>query len=100
MRISDLSSDVCSSDLVFSSIVVEAIKLVQALDPLAKVLGAFLSTIGNIGGLGAAFAELDKLASPEVVAFVEGDRKSVVWGTSVSGCVGVGGGGSMKQKKS
>src|SRR3546814_19017360 len=106
MRISDWSSDVCSSDLVGQEIVKRDEQAWQpsgvglALQHVAQPeLHAALDVhaVANARG----FGNLERIAQR-----VDGrrphnrrDRKSVVWGTSVSVRVDVGGRRSIKQKK-
>src|SRR3546814_11731470 len=104
MRISDWSSDVCSSDLT-------GVKLAVA---VAAMLLAFVALValanGLLGGIGGWFGQPDLsfqqllgwLFAP--VMFLIGipwseDRKSVVEGKCVSGRVDLGGRGFIKIKK-
>src|SRR3546814_11829401 len=108
MRISDWSSDVCSSDLAFPHIggdrheaafllvEIEEVRLVWhahqaavvAVDPVVVIAG---------GARGAA--ALGQHGSVANIVKLEQDRKSVVWGKSVSVRVDLGGGRIIKKKK-
>src|SRR3546814_14665707 len=92
MRISDWSSDVCSSDLLFHftlKLPLPLQQLLQLVDDLglaateqSRNLGQTLLFVGNVGQCRRA-----------------GDRKSVVEGKSVSVRVDLGGRRSIKKKK-
>src|SRR3546814_15005618 len=116
MRISDLSSDVCSSDLHIIDIVrrfpmadVAPQGFVSALRPLQPRLYSLASSLAaapdeahltlapvryDLHGearCGVASGLLADRAGPDPVLPVYTDRKSVRWGKSGSGGVGIGG---------
>src|SRR3546814_7212885 len=79
MRISDWSSDVCSSDLAVG----------RLLQGLVRAVDAFVQAGHRLDELGAALAD----------GFRRGDRERVVEGKSVSVRVGLGGRRRMKKKR-
>src|SRR3546814_5830164 len=87
MRISDWSSDVCSSDLVLADAFDH-----PAPDLLAEVPG--LDVFGEDRALGVGLHHLG------LVGHLGKDRKSVVWGKSVSVRVDLGGRRVIKKKSS
>src|SRR3546814_20425154 len=109
MRISDWSSDVCSSDLFADA---DTAQLLAQRVPLEH---AFESQEVRHGGRELDVrCRADHAAVPDVrreahvkrlrkrgdmPAFRDADRKSVVWGKSVSGRVDLGGRRIMKKKK-
>src|SRR3546814_18028822 len=94
MRISDWSSDVCSSDLVAFS---DFARLSQS--------NTFTGANQNVSGTSARWTATDggvtaRLMAESSSSAVEvGDRKSVVSGKSVSVRVDLGGGRIIKKKK-
>src|SRR3546814_15419898 len=103
MRISDWSSDVCSSDLHPQDLVDDAIALfVAALDDVAVGLGGHGSEPGL--GIGAwGFGQARASGDFAVIGFRtvgHADRKSVVEGKGVSVRVGLGGRRTLKTKQS
>src|SRR3546814_13483670 len=122
MRISDWSSDVCSSDLQSTSADTERIDQLEAkvraqdeqITQLRQMLGEQQRTLDALDDRGrqwtqAQAGELDALrargeaadAAPQLApAFIAaGDRKSVVEGKSVSVRVDLGGARSIKKKQ-
>src|SRR3546814_11174255 len=110
MRISDLISDACSSDLVnpvqhhifiahieggdgFRSIRIDDEERRQ-LTLVGKAHYRELSVVRHFGGLDGGRSLHDVVG----VARAFQDRKSVVWGESVSVCVDLGGRGIIKKK--
>src|SRR3546814_15115111 len=92
MRISDWSSDVCSSDLAFGGLLRQRLQRIEhALHVLVRV--EVLVVVGD-GAVGR-----DHVGQP-VGEIGAGDRKSVVEGKSVSVRVDLGGRRSIKKKKS
>src|SRR3546814_16420830 len=120
MRISDWSSDVCSSDLAFRKVVQrdgddeqpDAAELCRrrAFRPADEVLvrgvavdqpeaGSAEQDAGNDDGDGGHFAGAPRLGGLETRQDDRADaRKSVVPGKSVEGLVEIGGGGVIKKK--
>src|SRR3546814_12674425 len=94
MRISDWSSDVCSSDLSSD------IALIRAGEPLIRSQGLVagyqvrvpMVDVNAIGAGGGSMAWIDGAGGLR-------DRKSVVWGKSVSVRVDLGGRRIIKKKK-
>src|SRR3546814_18608513 len=109
MRISDWSSDVCSSDLVqqpaaLADHLQEALPGMMVLAVGLEVLGEVLDALGEEGDLdlgGAGVHVVGSVALDQVgLAFPgQGDRKSVVSGESVTVRVDLGGGRIIKKKK-
>src|SRR3546814_11416808 len=109
MRISDWSSDVCSSDLVLRVLAVLRVSerpeeallhdLRKADDGVQRraQLVAHVGEEGGLGVIGALQAGLHQIIGAAGVAR-QGDRTSVVWGKSVSVRLDLGGGGSIKKK--
>src|SRR3546814_20684461 len=97
MRISDWSSDVCSSDLLLEELLAEvgvAGHLAQGAD-LAPGRAHVAQQVGDaavLGGVGVGAHEEDAPLG------ARGDRKSVVWGKSVSVRVDLGGRRNIKNK--
>src|SRR3546814_17703822 len=98
MRISDWSSDVCSSDLVSQPSLAASLKcrLHGILIPSSEVFN--IPTILDI--LHKKIRERVKVTSPDIRASLKakGDSKSVVWGKSVSVRVDLGGRRIFKKK--
>src|SRR3546814_14662423 len=106
MRISDWSSDVCSSDLV-DRLDVELLVGEEALLLRHRVGGHLLLGPDDGGGDGELHGPVPLaragtrgrgIAGP-AAARGEEDRKSVVWGKGVAGRLRLGGGGSIKKQK-
>src|SRR3546814_12943008 len=111
MRISDWSSDVCSSDLIAAAIAADPYdraRLAALLDEHRRRLDTFQEGIQS--GLLAAvdamtpeqreqYAERMLRHGPPGAPPRPEDRKSVVWGKSVSVRVDLGGGRRIKKKK-
>src|SRR3546814_20566551 len=94
MRISDWSSDVCSSDLLGSfQIDQERAKLTS---PSGNRLNSKIEEFQRLE-MQATFAQ--DVYKTALVALEKGDRKSVVWGKSVSVRVDLGGRRIIKKKK-
>src|SRR3546814_17472859 len=93
MRISDWSSDVCSSDL-------DALHLVAGAACVQQQVGAFARQPQGGGPADAPRGAGDEsgLSGQKAIAFLWQDRKSVVWGKSVSVSVDLGGRRIMKKK--
>src|SRR3546814_18856569 len=89
MRISDWSSDVCSSDLVAG---------VAATLPDVGILLGVLPTVALTAGLHSGRGAVALLAAAMVLQALE-DRKSVVSGKSVSVRVDLGGSSIIIKKK-
>src|SRR3546814_14062292 len=101
MRISDWSSDVCSSDLVYLAAVIGVGLFISSLAQTQQqaVLGAFLFSSPAIllSGFAPPIENMpDWLQAATVINPI--DRKSVVSGKRMSVCVDPGGGRHIKQK--
>src|SRR3546814_18538430 len=90
MRISDWSSDVCSSDLSGTDLLFEFGREWRLDDPLAD-LGAGRGQFADVFGVERAEAGGDELVQPRRLEKGAGARKSVVEGKSVSVRVARGG---------
>src|SRR3546814_18399918 len=114
MGISDLSSDVCSSDLKWKADTLDvkwsAIRsareeVTEAIEPLRreKTIRSSLEAEVSMGEIAEAenidFAEICIVAKVDMQPGSEGDRKSVVWGKSVSVRVDLGGRRIINKKK-
>src|SRR3546814_14419068 len=114
MRISDWSSDVCSSDLVSGAQLTDELGVICGQYGLGRGIHVGETALGNKGRIGfeagaallliAAHRELEKLVLTKWQTFWKDqlgrlDRKSVVQGKSVSGSVALGGGRTIKKKK-
>src|SRR3546814_17534923 len=111
MRISDWSSDVCSSDLDSSGKGAERVCLRQpAFNQVRRSLGRFTSPLAPIRGAVRASARRGDMTRlhlfsgghPEVAVVTERkllERNSVVWGKSVSVRVDLGGRRIFTKKK-
>src|SRR3546814_14088395 len=108
MRISDWSSDVCSSDLLSGTTVYPLAAVQSASDPTRIALAYSLPAgAGSIVQVELADSEVNggKLAGflqfrrESMDAAQDQDRKSVVSGKSVSVRVDLGGSGLLKKKK-
>src|SRR3546814_18603475 len=111
MRISDWSSDVCSSDLGYAidihprgkGVGTEGETGERHIPTIALPLDHHLVRV-DIAGVGQHLFRRNDIVEVGVamfviVAVIEGDRKSVVWGKSVSVRVDLGGLRVIKKKK-
>src|SRR3546814_20801930 len=101
MRISDWSSDVCSADLLDSDLV-ERVKLVGTFDAFGDGGGADLLGEVHQRGRQCLACRVEFPAGGEFAVELDtvgSDRKSVVWGTSVSVRVALGGRSIITQNK-
>src|SRR3546814_12200826 len=106
MRISDWSSDVCSSDLLNATDTQLAALQARAMDLRTKLSGLEGRIVAApevereyqavTRDLASARAKYDEMLKRQMDAE---DRKSVVWGKSVSVSVELGGGRIIKKKK-
>src|SRR3546814_12880243 len=109
MRISDWSSDVCSSDLEEEALAAERSDMqkgARLAGELTTVSELLLGSEGGLSQLRQAARRLDRMAAEhpllaEALASLDrADRKSVVEGKSVSVRVDLGGRRILKKKKS
>src|SRR3546814_18635857 len=108
MRISDWSSDVCSSDLTAAFTLPILHRLMQfantSASPARHPVRALILTptrelADQVADSVTTYAKFTPLRSTGVFGGVDIDRKSVVSGKSVSVRVDLGGGRSIKKKK-
>src|SRR3546814_17900566 len=110
MRISDWSSDVCSSDLVHLRLNLLAHRAAQQIGFAKRIASQYLGGLHHLflideDAVGLAQHRLQQrmrifdLLQPVLASDAGGDiaRKSVVWGTSVTGRVVLG--GRLRHKK-
>src|SRR3546814_16264415 len=95
MRISDWSSDVCSSDLELVALVVERAHIRT---DLLRAVGGEHTAAATVPGL-LRPGRRDLLAGSGEAAIEQIDRKSVVWGKSESVRVELGGRRDIKKKR-